>query len=157
MGERQDFKVFFETFSLPFPEGLMTEEARAINGWGQRRFPQQKDPAWAVGWLQEVLRDAHIVGKNPSFDVEFLKALFAQFGVEPTWHHRLVDVGPLAWGYYNRGHSEDYDDGPQLQPPNVDEVGELLFMPRETHEGFHTALSDAQWAWRVFRKVVPYA
>ena len=136
-------------FSLPFDERRASAEALSINGWGTREFPPVKDPGLAVGMLCEILDGVHIVGKNPQFDTGFLTALFARFGEEPRWHHRLVDVGMLAWGRFNAHH-----DGspPWQQPPNSELLLEWHGLPAD---GLHSALADARWAYQVFRECVP--
>lgn len=148
VGQGRVLESLREEFSLPFDEQRADPRALEINGYGYREFAPEASPAYVAGWLSWALYDAHIVGKNPSFDAGFLKALLERHGRKPTWHHRLVDVGALAWGHYNARHP----DNPWPQPPNVDKVADLLGIP---NEGLHTALGDAEWAWRVFRHVVP--
>lgn len=153
-GEKPNGDYFETEFSVPFPEEAMSEGAAAVNGWGKRPFPKKCiSVSWAQGQLQELLDDCHIVGKNPHFDEEFLKY---SLRVPQSWHHRLVDVGSLAWGCYqelSNMHPQEYSD--MLQPPNVDQVAEVMGVARDTVDGYHTALMDARWAYKVFRKVVP--
>jgi hypothetical protein len=42
-----------------------------------------------------------------------------------------------------------------LHPPKTDDVERMLGIPRETVDGFHTALFDARWAYEAFRQIVP--
>jgi DNA polymerase III epsilon subunit-like protein len=86
------------------PENLggyqVEPEALKLNGWDGTRdnLPDESHTEeHAVGLLAEVLRDVHLVGKNPHFDEGFLKAMFYKHGLLPTWHHRLVDVGVQRW------------------------------------------------------------
>jgi DNA polymerase III epsilon subunit-like protein len=140
------------TFSLPFDVARADAKALELNGWGTRPFPPERDPAWAAGFMSAVLADKYIVGKNPQFDVGFLAALLARYGLKPTWHHRLVDVGMLAWGYSSG--VETYCMGQVWpQPPNSEKVAELVNVDWPENER-HTALADAQWAYDVFRMVV---
>lgn len=160
-GEGLEGNYFEETFSLPFDEKAMSEGAAAVNGWGKREFPPRREPMNAAGYLAEVLRDAHLVGKNPQFDEMFLSMFFRYFGVEKTWHYRLVDVGSMAWAWHNRGELI-YEEDPSAndayilpQPPNVETVEKVLLIPRQREGGYHTALEDAKWAYRAFRHMVP--
>jgi hypothetical protein len=144
------------TYSLPFEPENASPRALEVNGWGKRPFPPQNTESYSADFLAEVLADRHIVGKNPWFDAGFLEAHLAEFDLRPDWHHRHVDVGCLAWGWFNA-----HNKGRQvLQSPNVETVGEMLGISRETSPGdgeFHTALDDARWAHKVFRAIVPRA
>lgn len=154
VGEGFDGAHFEETFSLDFPKEAMTAGAAAINGWGKRQFAPIVTHNYAVGQLQILLHDAHIIGKNPYFDERFLRRLFRDAYDNPTppWHHRLVDIGSLAWGYHSYAR---VGDSVRQAPPNVDEVAKMLGFPRETVNGYHTALSDAKWNYQVFRHMIP--
>lgn len=132
----KDQQVETVEFSLPFDIRRADPRALEINGWGKRVFPDNMDRARAVGYLQIVLNDAHILGKNPCFDAGFLTELFRQYGARPVWHHRLVDVGSVAMGAYR-----------QREVPNTERVEELTGMPLE---GRHGALNDAKWVWDTF-------
>jgi len=154
------------TFSLPFDTTACSPEALDIQRYYERRGLNDYPPQWtagrAAGFLHEVLDGAHLVGKNPSFDAGFVETLCRSFGLTPTWHHRLVDVGALYWGYHNglyRHYLGTVEDLPREiitldDPPNSAKVAELsgIALPEDTR---HAALVDASWAYRVFRKVVP--
>lgn len=150
---------YFEiAFALDFPVEAMTEGAAAVNGWGKRQFGPIVTYDWAAGYLTSQLNDAYIVGKNPWFDVQFLQVFLGESGVhDMPWHHRLVDVGCLAWGSYQRDTMFGTDESKAqiLVPPNVEDVERVLGIPRETVDGFHTALLDARWAYEAFRNIVP--
>lgn len=140
-------------FSLPFDLSSADDRALEINGYGQRAFaPRVDDVAKQVGLTYPLLDGVHIIGKNPSFDVGFLKPLFQNHGyMNPPWHHRLIDVGMLAWGWYNA--FGEVTQTWQEYPPNSECVAELVGVPLPTTR--HTALADAEWAYDVFRKIVP--
>lgn len=157
-------RYFEMAFSLDFPEGAMSAGAAAVNGWGKRAFAPEVEWQWAAAYLTSQLHDVHIVGKNPQFDADFLHVFLQQEGL-PTrpWHHRLVDVGMLAWGancasieaLRRRKKPGVAPPIPWDQPPNVEKVEEMVRIPREKVDGFHTALCDARWAYEVFRNIVP--
>jgi len=154
------------TFSLPFDTRACDPKALDIQKYYERRgledYPPRWEPSRAAGFLHEVLDGAYLVGKNPSFDAGFVQALLRLFGLTPTWHHRLVDVGALYWGYHNglyRHYLGGVEELPREiitldDPPNSAKVAELsdIALPEDTR---HAALVDASWAYRVFRKVVP--
>ncbi len=149
-------------FSLPFDRQLADPKALEINGWGQREFAPlvRRDKAVQIlsGWLD----GAHIVGKNPSFDAGFLTALFVEYGESSCWHHRLVDVGAMAWGWHQGARRRPSTStsqvrglvGAQTYPPNSERVAELTGVPIP-QGARHTALGDAEWVYQVFRKMVP--
>jgi DNA polymerase III alpha subunit (gram-positive type) len=151
-------KYFETSFSLDFPPRAMTHGAAAVNGWGKRQFAPIVTYDWAAGYLTSQLNDVHIVGKNPWFDEQFLQTFLRENGLDQIpWHHRLVDVGCLAWGSYQRDTMFGTDESKARVdlPPNVEEVERMLGIPRETVDGFHTALLDARWAYEAFRNIVP--
>lgn len=149
-------------FSLPMERPKNASiEALEINGYGTREFAPLWEIPTAIRYLDGVLGGAHIVGKNPSFDAGFLWALLRRDPLigQPPWHHRLVDVGSLAWGY----HCSEVESAPwmfdghqvyQSYPPNSERVAELMRIP--IPEGArHSALGDARWVYGVFRAIVP--
>lgn len=148
---------YFEIcFSLDFPEGRMTEGAAAVNGWGKRDFGPMVDHGWAASYIMSQLNDVHIVGKNPQFDTDFLRVFLTEDGVDKVpWHHRLVDIGCLAWGAHCMDYKLDNTSPRVLIPPNVGHCERLLGIPRETVNEFHTALLDARWNYEAFRHLVP--
>jgi DNA polymerase III alpha subunit (gram-positive type) len=151
-------KYFEIVFSLSFPEGAMTEGAAAVNGWGKRDFAPKVSYDWAAAYITSQLNDVFIVGKVPWFDASFLESFLNENGLPVMpWHHRLVDVGALAWGSYQRDTMFGTDESKAAitQPPNTDDVARIIGLPRETVDGFHTALFDARWAYEAFRQIVP--
>lgn len=149
-------------FSLPFMPGEHSSEAALeINGWGRREVPQAVRPIQGAQIIMNALAGRHIVGKNPQFDAAFLNVLVSGYGQEPSWHHRLVDVGMLAWGWHN-GKQEmaaecgrlDALGNARLQPPNMESTMELLGLEIDPDKA-HSALYDARMAYDAFRVVVP--
>jgi hypothetical protein len=145
-------RYFEMSFALDFPHERMSEGAAKVNGWGKRQFGPTVDYGWASGYLTSQLNDVHIVGKNPWFDVGFLRHFLrvrGGYGPGPMpWYHRLVDVGCLAWGRASSSHQFDH-------PPDVEDCEWITGIQRETVDGFHTALLDARWAYEAFRTIVP--
>jgi hypothetical protein len=152
-------KYFEIVFSLSFPEGAMSAGAAAVNGWGKRDFGPKVSYDWAAAYITSQLNDVFIVGKVPWFDASFLESFLVENGLENPmpWHHRLVDIGCLAWGSYQRDTMFGTDESKAAitQPPNTDDVARMIGLPRETVDGFHTALFDARWAYEAFRQIVP--
>ena len=129
-----------ETFSLEFNPELADPKALEVNGWGQRSFPECYEVVYAQDVLNDWLTGVHLVGKNPQFDAAFLERYLGK----AVWHHRLVDVGSMAWGWYLS------DGNVWEQPPNVAKVAEMVNIPIRNQ---HTALDDAKWAWDVFHYI----
>lgn len=146
------------SFTLDFEYEMADPKALEVNGWGNREFGPTVDPSWAAGFIFDNTKGRHLVGKNPHFDAAFLAHFLLGGGIEPGWHHRLVDVGALAWGYYQANCRVNMR-GNWPQPPNVEKVEELVGINRQTVVGedgkdYHSALNDARWAYEVFREVV---
>lgn len=128
---------------LQFDESKADPKALEVNGWGKREFGPTVDPQWARGFLEELLNDAHVVGKNPNFDLAFLEQFLREPGVkwEKPWHHRAVDIGAVCMGRFRL-----------LDPPNTEAVESLTGI-RIPENKRHSALADAQWAWDVLQWV----
>jgi DNA polymerase III alpha subunit (gram-positive type) len=144
-------------FSLPFDQADCDPVALEIQGWGKRDLPKRWEPARAAGFIHESTRDAHLVGKNPWFDSGFLEVFLKMYDLGPLWHHRLVDVGSLAWGWYNGIEdcmTSTITGSHIVDPPNSVRVGELVGIPIDSGAR-HAAMYDAEWAYDVFRKIVP--
>lgn len=160
-GETADFSYFEKTFSLEFPESAMSLEAAKINGWGQRPFAPVYDKELATAEIVANLIDCHMIGKNPQFDSMFLETLLKENWLERVWHHRLIDIGAMAWGYH-QGHWAQWNKGQMTpgsknvlnHPPDSSEVQALLNL-NENDKQFHTALDDAVWCWEAFNKMAP--
>lgn len=152
-------KYFEMCFALDFPHERMTEGAAAVNGWGKRPFGPTVAHDWATAYIVSQLNDVHVIGKNPQFDTDFLRVFLSENGLpdQLPWHHRLVDIGCLAWGSYQRDTMFGTDEGKPMivHPPKTDDVERMLGIPRETVDGFHTALLDARWNYEAFRNIVP--
>lgn len=98
--------------------------------------------------LQDLLRDAVIVGSNPGFDVAFLTALLQRHGRKLPWHYRPIDIATLAAGsLYGAGATV-----PAL-PYSSYVLSELVGVPHPDAEVGHTALGDARWARSVYDAV----
>lgn len=144
-------------FSLPMRYPLQADpKALEVNRWGQRMFAPRWTIEAAADCLVRTLEGAHLIGKNPSFDAAFLETFLHRHAGQfkgPIWHHRLVDVGMLAWGWYSSRRIRQSPSDWQQYPPNSERVAELVGVPLPLTR--HTALADAEWAYDVFRKIVP--
>ncbi len=102
--------------------------------------------------ITATLDGAVMVGSNPAFDAEFLRAFL---GVKP-WHYRTIDVATLAAGYL-------YGQADATQYPDTDPVAPLPYSSRTLSRQMgveppgdgvaHTALGDARWARDVYAAV----
>lgn len=160
-GEDRYGVYFEEEFSLDFPADAMSQGAAAVNGWGKRQFAPILTHQAALAYLEDVLNDAYIIGKVVAFDVAFLEQFFREmarkdYPMKFPWHHRTVDIGPLAWGWHN-GLGVGRPGSVRLvyEPPNTEAVERMVGIPRITVDGFHTALNDARWDYEVFRNIIP--
>lgn len=116
--------------------------------------------AWHV-W--NMTRGAHIVGAVPNFDTEVLDRLLRRHNYLPLWHYHLVDVENLVVGYIRGtldagrtvfvGQDLIKVEG-AIQPPwSSRELGDILGVEQD-ESTLHTALGDAQWAMRMYDRVM---
>jgi hypothetical protein len=92
--------------------------------------------------MQELLRDAHIVGANPAFDDGFLKALMHAHERRVGWQYRLVCVENLVAGALKLPVPHSLRGSAEAMGVKVDD------------EGRHTALGDARLARDVYDAVM---
>ncbi|MET8648532.1 hypothetical protein [Nocardia aurea] len=103
-------------------------------------------------------RGAHIVGAVPNFDTECLAAMLRRHNLCPSWHYHLIDVEAMMVGWLRAG-------GATNVLPHV--VRETLTLPWKSgdlsraigilppsEELRHTAMGDADWAMRIFDRIV---
>lgn len=129
------------TFSVPFREAYADPEALEINGWGRREFPPQWDHFYAAEVIHSWLNEAWILGKNPAFDLEFIRNWYSRRGIQcPRWHHRTIDLTALAMGAMQLA-----------TPPSGEYLRQFVPLPDDQ---VHTALGDAQWNYRCFRELM---
>ncbi|MGW2837359.1 3'-5' exonuclease [Streptomyces sp. NPDC001493] len=111
--------------------------------------------------LQEVLRNAMLVGSNPAFDDAFLKKLLQGGGRRVGWHYRTVDIATMAVGHlYGQAHTLTQQQGDPAPYVRVDalladgwrsyELSRLMGIDPPTEDAAHTALGDARWARDVY-------
>lgn len=107
--------------------------------------------AWTFG--------AHIVGANPAFDTETLAKLLRHEGYLPSWHHHLIDIEAMAYGYCCGQYlwSARMASGARevMGPPwKSDALAELCGVKPATDAERHTALGDAHWVRRWYDAMV---
>lgn len=110
--------------------------ALSVNKYFERRvFDEQltnMETRVHLRQLSQMLEQATVAGSNPSFDVTFLRSLFAEHKVPfPRIHHRLLDLSPYAAGALKLG----------TRLPGLARVCELLDVDNTAP---HTALGDAR-------------
>lgn len=82
--------------------------------------------------VEELTRDATIVGAVPWFDTEVLGNRMRANGICPSWHYHLVDVETLAAGALRKPPPWNFDELLKLYDLTYDEADR------------HTALGDAR-------------
>lgn len=110
--------------------------ALSVNKYFERRvFDEQLSAVETLEHLRrlwQMLDRATVAGSNPSFDVAFLRCLFAEHEVQfPRIHHRMLDLSPYAAGALKLG----------TKMPGLAQVCELLDVDNTAP---HTALGDAR-------------
>jgi hypothetical protein len=156
-----------EEFSLSFNESRANSEALEINGWGKRPFPPRYFDSQAsetlLRWFGyvDVVPDGEdfpstkssldwerkekigLVAKHAHFDAGFLSAFLGRAGCFMTapWTKHVYDLPSLICGrlgispvLYNSESAEQF----------------FGIIPERDENGYHTALSDAEWNQKVF-------
>lgn len=84
--------------------------------------------------VEQLTRDAILVGAVPNFDAEVLGTRMRANGIQPSWHYHLVDVETLAAGHRGFRPPWGFDDILAAYGLTYDEADR------------HTALGDARMA-----------
>jgi hypothetical protein len=113
--------------------------------------------------IHELTRGAHLVGAVPDFDAYRLEDLLREGGLLKAWHYHLVDVEALMVGYLAGKAAAWYEDppndtqwGPETPglPWKSKDLAEKIGVDNPTAEEEHTALGDARWARRIYKKIM---
>lgn len=135
--------------STMLPVDLSTADPTALrnNRFYDRYFDKEAakttvPQSWALQLARETA-GAHLVGMVPSFDAAFLDKWLRRFNFAPAWHYHLIDAESLVAGYLG------------LTPPwNSEELSRTAGIEPPLENERHTALGDAQWAMRLYDKVL---
>ncbi len=112
------------------------------------------DEVTMLQWVEEITRDAVLVGVNVQFDAEALAARMRFWGMLPAWRYSLVEVNSLAVGYlFSNAGSGPGGVRPGPPPWRSDTVTEWLGLDPVDEAERHTALGDARHVMRVYDKV----
>lgn len=143
----------------------VTEEALEINGFTHEEIsdPSRKTEEEAVrafiAWAAD-LEDVTIVGQNPSFDRDFLKAACTRAKIEFPFAHRTIDTHTLAYMHMvKRGVRPPFDSIRRRTALNLDAVLNYVGIPDEPqpHNALTGAISHAECASRLLygRELLP--
>lgn len=99
----------------------------------------------------------HLVGVNVSFDARHLEQLLRQRNHAPGWHYHLVDVAAMALGFLH-GRADGYTADARADrtiplPYSSYELSRACGVAPPEDDEQHTALGDAQWAARWYRRL----
>lgn len=98
--------------------------------------------------VAELTHGAHIIGAVPSFDTDSLEALLGRHQLISSWHYHIICAEVLAVGYLAAL-------GQVFTPPyDSDELTAALGIEPAPPELRHTALADAEWAERIYDRVM---
>lgn len=103
------------------------------------------DPLDVCEALNKLLGGAHIVGAVPDFDARFIRAKFAEWGMEaPRFHYHLIDIESMVVGYLA-------GDGIEVPLPwDSEALSRLIGVEPADDEDRHTALGDARWVRHMY-------
>lgn len=76
-----------------------SEAVGLVPGMVYNVLTDAEHPAFSKDIAQDIaeqLRGVSLVGANPAFDAKFITAYLRDFDIEPTWHHRMIDVESMA-------------------------------------------------------------
>lgn len=120
---------------------------RTGRGWGAARIGDglvfNLSRAEAVAEIQDVLRDAWIVGANPGFDNAFLAVLFGRAEHKVTWQYRLTDIESMVMTRMGWPTPRSLRESAEALGIEVDEATR------------HTALGDAKLCRAIYDALIP--
>lgn len=93
---------------------------------------------------------ARLCGAVVSFDEERLRRLLLRQGVQPGWHYHLIDIEAMMAGFL----AAEGDFATAAPPWKSDALSLALDVPPPSDEERHTALGDANWAFRVYGRIM---
>jgi DNA polymerase-3 subunit epsilon len=138
----------FEMKTRPLHLERAEPSALTINGYTAEKWKFAVDVTRALesfAWICTSTIAPIIVGHNPRFDLEFLRATFEREGVAwPTLHHHIIDTSTLAWPYAVAGYTDSLSLGPVCTMHDV------------SNEGAHGAMTDVVRCMAVYTKMVPW-
>lgn len=122
---------FYERYDLEQAQHAIRQSALLASGAGQ----SPTEVAWEIARLTD---GRILLGCAVHFDATFLGNWMRRQGVQPSWHHRHLDLGSFVAGFKGRP--------TPLSSRTMQEI-----VPNEEE---HTALGDALWNWKVYETVV---
>lgn len=125
-----------QSFVLVHDLATADPQALELNGYYRRGWRVPNEDADME--LKKVLAGNTVVGANPSFDTEFLRA---RWGTAP-WHHRKIDVEVYAQAVFKWDRPKGLHD---VYTYLKDEIGMWLPAPD------HTAAGDVDTTRSVYR------
>ncbi|MFQ5541024.1 MAG: exonuclease domain-containing protein [Candidatus Paceibacteria bacterium] len=140
-------------------------EALKVNGFSEAevRDPSKKSEGEIVkallAWLKDK-RDWTIVGQNPSFDRDFVRAAAARAHIDFPLAYRTIDTHTLAYMHMvKQGRTPPFDELKHRTALDLDAVMRYAGIPEEPapHNALTGALSHAEVASRLLydKKLLP--
>lgn len=102
-------------------------------------------------------REVHIAGLIPWFDARFIEQWCDQRREvdRPQWHYHYIDLEPMVVGYLSAMASVTGLPSLRVTPPyGSDSLSASIGVQPPSEDGRHTALGDAQWAARIYRRIM---
>jgi len=116
--------------------------------WESHRMDMVGSERAVMEQVEELTRDAHLIGAIVSFDAEVLAARMRARGILPSWRYHLIDVESLAIGYLRNSDKK-------MEPPwDAREFDAALGLKPAPAAEKHTAIGDARWAMRIYDEVM---
>lgn len=128
-------KRFMDTSPEALNIGGFHERYVVERGWCVTPFAASRyDPELVAEIIAKRLEGVTLMGCAIQFDMRFLAELLRAYDVEPTWHHRALDLGSYAAGVFDKP-----------EPMSSKTMQEIV----PNHDA-HTALGDARWNWQMY-------
>lgn len=116
-------------------------ESLEINGYNKNSYKYKGNLKSAMIKFNSLVKDCLICGQNVSFDLGFIYKSMENFGIEPTFNRRYIDLMGLAWF--------------AIRNSNISGLG-LDSMCKHfdiSNIGAHTALVDCRRTFQVYKKI----
>ena len=126
------------------PQHIDTAEPQAlvINGYNLNPAAYKSSLKTALNKLNKLTADTILVGQNIAFDVAFIERAMSDFGIQPKYDRRKLELMSLAWGCVHNK---------QLSGLGLKDLCTYFSV---SNVGSHTALVDCQRALSVYKSLM---
>ncbi len=141
---QDDFSVIREWSVKVKPEHIRTGEEKSLKivGYSAKKWKDAIPLRDALLQLNEMVKDAVLIGYNVAWDFLFLKKSFTEEKIEPTLHWQILDVFSMVYAEYYRTRLDGF------------RMREMASYMKLKERKWHDALADARVTYDIFMKLM---